>query len=100
MYEHHYYLYIVTNKAKNQLYIDVTTDLKQRIYEHEIGLIKGFSKKYYTHFLVYYEHFTKIGDALHQESEIKHWRSEKKMELIRSLNPNIEFLNEKIKKEL
>jgi putative endonuclease len=100
MNEHHYYLYIVTNKAKNQLYIDVTTNLKQRIYEHEIGLIKGFSKKYYTHFLVYYEHFTKVEEALQRESEIKHWRSEKKIELIESKNPGLEFLNEKIKKEL
>ena len=98
--EHHYYLYIVTNKQKNMLYIDVTTNLKHRIYEHEVGLIKGFSKKYYTHFLVYYEHFTKVGEAMERESVIKHWRSDKKKELIESTNPTWNFLNEEIKRKL
>lgn len=100
MNEHHYYLYIVTNKPKNMLYTDVTTNLKHRIFEHEIGLIKGFSKKYYTHFLVYYEHFNKVEDAIERENEIKYWSSEKKRELITSFNPDWDFLNEKIKREL
>ena len=93
---HNYFVYIMTNKRKNVLYIGVTNDLERRVEEHETGKYKGFTKKYNCHYLVYYEHFTRIEHAIDREKEIKKWRREKKNKLITSFNPEWEFLNDKI----
>jgi len=81
---------------KSVLYIGVTNDLQHRTYEHENGLILGFTKKYNCHYLVYYERFQNINDAIEREKEIKKWRREKKDNLIIEFNPTWDFLNKKI----
>ncbi len=96
MRDHNYFIYIITNKNKTVLYLGVTNDLQRRIYEHEHGLITGFSKKYNCHFLVYYEHFQDINEAINREKEIKKWRREKKENLINRFNPDWRFLNNEI----
>lgn len=87
---------MVTNKNKTVLYIGVTNDLQRRTYEHENGLIEGFTKKYNCHFLIYYEHFQHIDEAIEREKIIKKWRREKKENLINDFNPEWNFLNETI----
>jgi len=42
---------------------------------------------------LYYEKFTWIQEAIAREKEIKGWRREKKMALIKSTNPVLEFLD-------
>jgi putative endonuclease len=42
---------------------------------------------------LYYEKFTWIQEAIAREKEIKGWRREKKIVLIKSINPHLEFLN-------
>lgn len=96
MRDHNYFVYIVTNKNKTVLYIGVTNDLQRRVYEHENGLMPGFTKKYNCHFLVYYEHFQNIDDAIEREKELKKWRREKKENLIIRNNPDWKFLNSQI----
>ena len=96
MRDHNYFVYIVTNKNKTVLYIGVTNDLQRRIYEHENGLLSGFTKKYNCHFLVYYEHFQNIEDAISREKEIKKWRRDKKENMIIEFNPEWRFLNNEI----
>ncbi len=93
MKDHNYFIYIVTNKNKTVLYIGVTNDLQRRVYEHEHGLIPGFTKKYNRHYLVYYEHFQQIADAIEREKILKKWRREKKEKLINEFNPKWNFLN-------
>ncbi len=93
---HNYFVYIMTNKHKNVVYTGVTNDLGRRVYEHETGETKGFTKRYNCHFLVYYEHFTNIEEAIDREKEIKNWRREKKNRLIASTNPDWNFLNDEI----
>jgi hypothetical protein len=44
--------------------------------------------------LVYFESFQNVGDAIARETEIKKWRREKKVELIRRENPTWEDLAE------
>ncbi|MCF8227987.1 MAG: GIY-YIG nuclease family protein [Bacteroidales bacterium] len=94
---HNYYVYIMTNKSKKVLYVGVTNSLGRRVYEHERGMIKGFTKKYNCHYLVFYEHFTDIELAIKREKEIKKWRRAKKDALIQSTNPDFAFLNERVK---
>ncbi len=86
----------MTNKNKTVLYIGVTGNLQNRVYEHENGLIEGFTKKYNCHYLVYYEHFQHINDAISREKEIKKWRREKKENLINGFNPKRNFLNKEM----
>lgn len=94
---HTYYVYIITNKFKSTFYIGMTNNLKIRLSQHkeniEIGN-KTFASKYNIEFLVFYEKFTWVEDAILREKEIKKWRREKKLDLIKRFNPEFEFLNE------
>jgi putative endonuclease len=81
-------IYILTNKNKTTLYIGVTANLFNRLQEHKSGLNKNsFSYKYNLHYLIYYEFFSRIEEAIAREKEIKKWRREKKENLINSVNP-------------
>ncbi|MDA3905179.1 MAG: GIY-YIG nuclease family protein [Bacteroidales bacterium] len=91
-----YYVYFVTNIHKTVLYVGVTNNLTRRTYEHSKGLIDGFTKKYNCHYLVYYEHFTRIDYAINREKQIKKWRRSKKDELITEFNPEWRFLNDDV----
>ena len=82
-----YYVYITTNITNNVLYIGVTNNLLRRIYEHKNGLVKGFSKKYKTNKLVYYEVTNDVNSAIAREKQLKNWHREWKMNLVRSKNP-------------
>ncbi|HJY11155.1 MAG TPA: GIY-YIG nuclease family protein, partial [Flavobacterium sp.] len=55
---------------------------------------KTFASKYNATNLLYYEKFTWIQEAIAREKEIKDWRREKKIELIKTINPNLDFLND------
>ncbi len=66
-----YYVYILSNYTNSTLYIDVTNDLKRRIYEHKNKLISGFSSKYNVNKLVYFEETTDIKSAIQREKNLK-----------------------------
>jgi putative endonuclease len=68
---HQYYVYIVTNKNDSILYIGVTNDVKNRVWEHKIGLNDGFTKKYKCNKLVYYEEYQWIEEAIAREKQLK-----------------------------
>lgn len=81
------YIYIMTNKYKNVLYIGVTSDLKKRIYEHKYHIYKdSFTDKYNLEYLIYYEGFYRIEDAIAREKIIKKWNRNKKERLINTCN--------------
>lgn len=96
MKDHNYFVYITTNKDKTVLYIGVTGNLQNRIFKHENGLIDGFTIKYNCHYLVYYEHFQNIDDAIAREKELKRWRHEKKVNLIEEFNKQWKFQNKDV----
>lgn len=99
MFNHNYYVYIITNSNKTVLYIGVTNNLTRRLKEHYAnrGNKKTFAGRYYCNNLVYYEHFTYINQAINREKELKKWRREKKEFLITQQNPEWHFLNEQFK---
>lgn len=70
------------------IYIGVTSNLYQRVYQHKHDIIPGFTSKYRMHRLVFYESFGHIGDALGREKQLKGWRRSKKIELIERENPS------------
>ena len=90
-----FYVYIVTNYTKQVLYTGVTNNLEQRIIEHYLNREKGksFAGKYKAYYLLYYEAYQYIDMAIAREKEIKGWRREKKINLIRTMNADFKFLN-------
>jgi putative endonuclease len=92
---HTYYIYIITNKTKTVLYTGVTNNLTRRLSEHADNIVnkkKTFASRYNVQYLLYYEKFGWIQMAIAREKEIKGWRREKKIALIKSLNAEFEFL--------
>jgi len=81
-----YYVYIMASKS-GVLYIGVTNNLIKRVYQHQKELILGFSQKYKTHKLVYFESCPSIIDAIAREKQLKGWRRSKKLALVKSINP-------------
>ena len=93
---HSYYIYIITNKSKTVFYTGVTNNLKIRLNQHKENIISGnksFASKYKVEYLLFYEKFTWIQEAITREKEIKGWNRNKKLELIKTINPDLNFLN-------
>ena len=80
-------IYILTNKQNGTLYVGVTTDLVRRVWQHRNGLLSGFASKYGCYRLVYFERFEIIDDAIAREKLLKGGSRQKKIDLIKSLNP-------------
>jgi putative endonuclease len=95
---HHYYVYLLTNTTKKVLYTGVTNDLRTRIIEHYLkrGDTTSFASKYFCYWLVFYEEFKYINNAIAREKEIKGWTRLKKEQLITSFNPTWMFLNKEV----
>jgi putative endonuclease len=82
-----YFIYIITNEFKGTLYIGSTSNLIQRIYQHKSESIKGFTKLYHLHELVYYEECPDAKNMVTRERQIKKWNRAWKIRLIESINP-------------
>ena len=72
------YVYLLTNKINTVIYTGVTSDLKKRVWEHRNHLAEGFTNKYKTTKLIYYEICTSVISALEREKQIKAGSRQKK----------------------
>jgi len=91
-----YYVYIMVNKHKTVLYTGITNNLRDRIQQHFEGKVRGFTRKYNCKFLVFYEVFEDVHQAVSREKTIKGFRREKKEALINKMNTEWKFLNRMI----
>ena len=88
-----YYVYIMTNKNRNVLYVGVTNDLIRRAYEHRNHLDPhSFTAWYNVTNLVYFEETSDVHAALAREKQIKSWSRMKKFLLVREQNPGLSDL--------
>ena len=55
--------------------------------EHRAGLVPGFTKRYCVKMLVWYEHHSRIADAIQREKNLKRWYRKWKLDLIEATNP-------------
>jgi putative endonuclease len=94
MKQHDYYVYITTNPQKTVLYVGVTNNLSLRLEQHyeNRGNTETFAGRYYCYKLLYWEHYKYVNDAIAREKELKTLTREKKMELIKSINPDLGFI--------
>ena len=81
--------YIITNFYNTVLYTGVTSNLRQRILEHQSKVhSQSFTAKYNCNKLVWFELFADITDAIQREKQIKSGNRKRKEDLIHALNPH------------
>ncbi|WMJ10041.1 GIY-YIG nuclease family protein [Nitrosomonas sp. sh817] len=80
-------VYILASKYNGTLYIGVTSNLVQRVWQHKHDLVEGFTEKYGVHMLVYYELHEDMPAAIQREKQLKKWNRQWKINLIEKTNP-------------
>jgi putative endonuclease len=81
-------VYILASRNHGTLYIGVTSDLPKRIYEHRIGVMRGFTRRFGVKRLVYFEVFDDLEAAIVREKRMKDWHRDWKIRLIERENPD------------
>lgn len=69
-----YYVYLLKSIKDKRLYIGYTSNLKERLKQHNKGKIFS-TRKRIPFFLVYYEAFASQKDALMREKQLKEFKS-------------------------
>jgi putative endonuclease len=82
-----YWVYILTNRWRNVLYIGVTNALDNRTFQHKNKEVRGFTQKYNCDRLVYFEEYDEIDQAIAREKQLKGWKRVRKNALVESMNP-------------
>jgi putative endonuclease len=80
-------VYLLASQRNGTLYIGVTSNLIQRIWQHREGLAEGFTKKYGVKTLVWYEQHATMESAIAREKALKKWNRAWKLRLIEQTNP-------------
>ncbi len=84
---------MLANKSL-MLYTGVTDDLERRVFQHKNKINEGFTKKYNISRLVHFESTNDITVAIAREKQIKGMLRSKKIELIKTMNPEFKDLSE------
>jgi putative endonuclease len=87
-----FFVYILSNKQNGTLYIGMTSNLPQRIWQHKSNQLDGFSKKYNVKKLVYFEQHETAENAITREKQLKKWNRAWKLKLIEKNNSQWEDL--------
>lgn len=64
-------VYILASKHNGTLYIGVTSDLVQRVWQHKNNMVSGFTRRYNVRRLVYYELHDDMAEAIVREKQMK-----------------------------
>jgi putative endonuclease len=89
-------VYLLANKRNGTLYVGVTSNLVQRVWQHKNDLAEGFTRRYRIHMLVWYEQCESMQAAIAREKAIKEWKRVWKIRLIEMSNPHWRDLYEDI----
>ncbi len=84
----------MTNKRNGTLYTGVTSDLSRRVYEHRTKAKAGFASRYTCTWLVWYERYERMDEAIAREKQIKAGPRKAKLRLIEEMNPQWQDLYE------
>ena len=80
-------VYILASDRNGTIYVGVTSNILQRIWQHKDGLVEGFTKQYDVDKLVWMELHESAESAITREKRIKKWNREWKLKLIEAQNP-------------
>ena len=89
-------VYILASRPKGTLYVGVTSNLIQRVWEHKNDFTESFTKRYQVHDLVWYEVHESMESAIGREKALKKWNRAWKIRLIEEGNPAWSDLYEQI----
>ena len=81
-------VYIMASARNGTLYTGVTSALTERVGQHKLGALDGFTKTYGCKRLVWYEDQASMLEAIVREKRIKRWRRDWKLALIEAENPD------------
>ena len=80
-------VYIRANRRNGTIYVGVTSNLRQRVWQHKSHVADGFTKKYKITMLVYFEQALTMASAITREKELKGISRAEKIFLIEEKNP-------------
>lgn len=80
-------VYLLCNKPNGTLYIGVTSNLMQRIWQHRENVFEGFTRRHGIKTLVWYECHETMLSAISREKALKKWNRAWKIRLIEERNP-------------
>lgn len=81
-------VYILANRRNGTLYVGVTSNLAERVWQHREGLTPGFTKRCGCKLLVWCERHERMDEAIGHEKQIKGGSRAKKLSLIEATNPS------------
>jgi putative endonuclease len=81
------YVYMLASGRYGTLYIGVTSNLIQRVWQHRESAVDGFTRKYQVKQLVWFETHVDFVEAITREKQLKEWKREWKLRLVHQLNP-------------
>ncbi|OZB35186.1 MAG: hypothetical protein B7X35_07725 [Halothiobacillus sp. 14-56-357] len=81
-------VYMLASQRNGTLYIGVTSNLIQRVWQHREGLAEGFTKQYDVKTLVWYEQHETMESAIGREKAMKKWLRKWKLATIEKTNPD------------
>ena len=79
---------MLASKKGGTIYVGVTSDLAQRVWEHENGVGSWFTTKYGCKRLVWFEEHDLVTRAITREKTIKKWPRRWKINAIEAINPD------------
>jgi putative endonuclease len=83
-----YAVYMLASKKNGTLYIGVNGNLPQRVEQHTVGTVPGFTLRYGVKRLVWFERHNDIHEAIAREKQLKGWNRAWKIKLIQAGNPD------------
>jgi putative endonuclease len=86
--EIHPAVYIVASRYRGTIYIGVTSELWNRVWNHKNKIFKGFTADYDINQLVWYEHHHTMENAIKREKQMKKWNRAWKFRIVEEMNPD------------
>jgi len=80
-------VYMLASGRNGTLYVGVTSNLVQRVWQHREGFVEGFTREYGVKTLVWFEQHESAESAIAREKQIKKWNREWKIRLVETENP-------------
>jgi putative endonuclease len=82
------HVYILASARHGTLYVGVTADLAQRVWQHKSRAVPGFTRQHGVDRLVWFEPHDALAAAQARERQIKRWKRDWKIRLVEETNPD------------
>ena len=90
------FVYMMSDKPRGVIYVGVTSDIHDRVWDHKQETNEGFTSKYKVKNLVWFERHPNIVLAIQREKSLKRYLRDWKIKLIEEMNPTWIDLSERI----